>query len=207
MASADTLCKKLLNVKNTVVESHDIYNDQDGVTHLRIKARPNAWHKNDCPFCGRHCQGYDRPTKNPKVWRGLDWGGILVEIECSTHRVCCPKHGVVTAAVPWAYPGSSFTREFDLNVTWLAEYLSRSAMANFMRVDWQTVGSCISRSLHNLDQNVPDGWMALSASVSMRPATTRGISTSPSSLTTTPIQLSGWLTATAGRFSSSSTRL
>ena len=106
MASADTLCKKLLNVKNTVVESHDIYNDQDGVTHLRIKARPNAWHKNDCPFCGRHCQGYDQPTKKPKVWRGLDWGGILVEIECSTHRVCCPKHGVVTAAVPWAYPGS-----------------------------------------------------------------------------------------------------
>ena len=25
MASADTLCKKLLNVKNTVVESHDFY--------------------------------------------------------------------------------------------------------------------------------------------------------------------------------------
>ena len=104
MASADALCKKLLNVKNAVVESHDIYNDQDGVTHIRIKARPNVWHKNDCPFCGRHCQ----------------------EIECSTHRVCCPKHGVATAAVPWAYPGSSFTREFDLTVTWLAEYLPRS---------------------------------------------------------------------------------
>ena len=56
MASADALCKKLLNVKNAVVESHDIYNDQDGVTHIRIKARPNVWHKNDCPFCGRHCQ-------------------------------------------------------------------------------------------------------------------------------------------------------
>ena len=63
MASADALCKKLLNVKNAVVESHDIYNDQDGVTHIRIKARPNVWHKNDCPFCGRHCQGYDQPTK------------------------------------------------------------------------------------------------------------------------------------------------
>ena len=135
MASADTLCKKLLNVKNAVVESHDIYKDQDGVTHIRIKARPNVWHKNDCPFCGRHCQGYDQPTKKPKVWRGLDWGGILVEIECSTHRVCCPKHGVVTAAVPWAYPGSSFTKEFDLTVTWLAKYLPRSAVANFMRIE------------------------------------------------------------------------
>ena len=141
----------MLNVKNAVVESHGIYNDQDVVTHIRIKARPNVWHKNDCPFCGRHCQRYDQPTKKPKVWRGLDWGGILVEIECSTHRVCCPKHGVVTAAVPWAYPGSSFTKEFDLTVTWLAKYLPRSAVANFMRIDWQTVGSCISRSLHDLE--------------------------------------------------------
>lgn len=33
MASADTLCKKLLNVKNTVVESHNFYDDTDGVTH------------------------------------------------------------------------------------------------------------------------------------------------------------------------------
>lgn len=66
MASADTLCKKLLNVKNTVVESHDFYSDKDGVVHLRIKARPSAWHKDDCPFCSRRCPGYDRPVKNRK---------------------------------------------------------------------------------------------------------------------------------------------
>ena len=87
--------------------------------------------------------------KNRKVWRGLDFGGILVEIEADTHRIHCPEHGVVTAAVPWAYPGSSFTRDFDLTVTWLAEYLSRSAVANYMRIDWQTVGSYISRRLHD----------------------------------------------------------
>ena len=40
---------------------------------------------------------------------------------------------------------------FDLTVTWLAKYLPRSAVANFMRIDWQTVGSCISRSLHDLE--------------------------------------------------------
>lgn len=149
MASANTLCKKLLNVKNIVVESHDFYSDKDGVVHLRIKARPSAWHRDDCPFCGRRCPGYDRPVKNRKVWRGLDFGGILVEIEADAHRIHCPEHGVVTAAVPWAYPGSSFTRDFDLTVTWLAEYLSRSAVANCMRIDWQTVGSYISRSLHD----------------------------------------------------------
>ena len=46
MASADTLCKKLLNVKNTVVESHDFYPDKDGVvwtsagSSLKLKRIP-----------------------------------------------------------------------------------------------------------------------------------------------------------------------
>ena len=120
MASADTLCRKLLRVKNCVVESCDIYNDKNGVAHLRMKARPNVWHQDDCPFCGKRRPGYDRPTKRPKVWRGLDYGGILVEIEYHTHRIQCPEHGIITAAVPWAYPDSSFTREFDLTVVLVA---------------------------------------------------------------------------------------
>ena len=152
MASADTLCKKLLNVKSTVVESHSFYNDADGVTHLRIKARPNAWHQDECPFCGRrNLPRYDRQSKNNKVWRGLAFAGILVEIEASTHRVTCPEHGVVTAAVPWAYPMSSFTKDFDVTVAWLAKYLPRSAVAGYMRIDWQTVGNCMSRALHDLE--------------------------------------------------------
>ena len=152
MASADTLCRKLLNVKNTVVESHSFYNDADGVTHLRIKARPNAWHQDECPFCGkRNLPRYDRQAKNYKVWRSLDFAGILVEIDAPTHRVTCLEHGVVTAAVPWAYPVSSFTRDFDLTVAWLAKYLPRSAVAGYMRIDWQTVGSCMSRALHDLE--------------------------------------------------------
>ena len=74
-----------------------------------------------------------------------------IEIEAATHRVTCPEHGVVTAAVQWAYPQSSFTKDFDLTVAWLATYLPRSAVSNYMRIDWQTVGSCMSRALHDLE--------------------------------------------------------
>ena len=151
MASANTLCNKLLNVNSAVVIGHDFYSDQDGVKHLRIKASPNKWHQNKCPFCGKTCPGYDRVSLIPKIWRGLDWGGIIVTIEAVTNRIQCREHGIVTAAVPWAYPGSSFTKEFDLTVAWLATYLPRSTVSEYMRIDWATVGRCISRTLNDIE--------------------------------------------------------
>ena len=157
MASADTLCKKLLNVKSTVVESHSFYNDADGVTHLRIKARPNAWHQDECPFCGkRNLPRYYRQAKNYKVPRSLDFAGILVEIDAPTHRVTCLEHGVVTAAVPWAYPVSSFTRDFDPTVAWLAKYLPRSAVAGYMWIDWQTSAAVCQELCTIWNRNGPD---------------------------------------------------
>ena len=151
MASANTLCKKILNVKTAVVEDQDFYQDMDGVSHLRIKARPNRWHEHDCPFCHKRCQPYDVQTKHPRTWRALDWGGVLVEIAYSTHRILCPEHGVVVADVPWAYPGSGFTKDFDLTVAWLAKYLPRSAVSAYMRIDWETVGRRVHRALNDLE--------------------------------------------------------
>ena len=104
MATTNTLCKKLLNVKGVVIQNHDFYTDDEGVHHLRIYARPSKHNENRCPHCSRKCPGYDSPGEFNKIWRGLDWGGILVEIEAPTHRVSCPEHGVVVADIPWAYP-------------------------------------------------------------------------------------------------------
>ena len=59
----------------------------------------------------------------------------------------CPEHGVIVADVPWAYPGSSFTKDFDLTVGWLAVYLPRSTVSEYMRIDWETVGRCVHRTL------------------------------------------------------------
>ena len=151
MASANTLCKKLLNVKGAVVTGHDFYTDQDGINHLTIHARPNRWHEDDCPICGRRCPKYDTQTVLPRKWRSLDWGGTLVEVKANTHRVKCPEHGVLVAAVPWAYHDSGFTKDFDLTVGWLAVYLPRSAVSEYMRIDWKTVGRSISRTLNEIE--------------------------------------------------------
>ncbi len=49
MASANTLCKKLLNVKKAVVTGHDFYMDADGVNHIRIHAAPISGTKMTVP--------------------------------------------------------------------------------------------------------------------------------------------------------------
>ncbi len=41
MVSANTLCKNVLNVKNTVIKNCNLYSDKNGVKHIRIQARPN----------------------------------------------------------------------------------------------------------------------------------------------------------------------
>ena len=151
MASTNTLIKNLLNVKNTVVESAKNYTDGRGVKHLRVKARPDKKHQYRCPFCGKKCPKDGRSSKDVRVWRGLDFGSVLVEIESETQRIKCPKHGSIVADVPWAYPGSHFTKDFDLTVGWLAVYLPRNAVAEYMRIDWKTVGRCISRTLNEIE--------------------------------------------------------
>ena len=134
-----------------LIENLNLYSDEDGVKHICIKARPNKWHENDCPFCHKSCPAYDKHSSRPTTWRGLDWGGILVEVEYQTHRIICLEHGVYVAEVPWAYPGSRFTKDFDLTVAWFASYLPRSTTSYFMRVDWETVGRCVNRALHDLE--------------------------------------------------------
>lgn len=146
MASANTLCAEIINVKGTVVTNHEFYNDSDGIKHLRIHVRPNKWHENDCPICHRKCAG-DGLSSETRTWRSLDFGEIPVELVSQTHYVLCREHGRHIAEVPWAYPGSRFTKAFDLTVGWLAQYLPKTTICEFMRIDYKTVGRCVKRTL------------------------------------------------------------
>ena len=146
MASANTLCSEIINVKGTVVTNHEIYHDSFGVKHLRIHVRPNKWHDNDCPICHRKCNR-DGASSEARTWRSLDFGEIPVELVSQTHYIFCPEHGRHVADVPWAYPGSHFTKAFDLTVGWFAQYLSKTTICDFMRIDYKTVGRCVKRTL------------------------------------------------------------
>ena len=58
---------------------------------------------------------------------------------------------MLVADVPWAYPNSGFTRSFDLTTAWLAMYLPRSVVSEYMRIDWETVGNCIHRATNDIE--------------------------------------------------------
>lgn len=145
----EKIVKNVLHVEALIFNSMDICQDSSGQTliNLFLSVPPEA--DNICPFCGRKCPGYDAPKRDNqdwlKSWRSLDWGNDMVVLKAQTHRILCPEHGVVVAAIPWAYHNSCFTREFDKQVTWKAQNMSKSAVSREMRMSWPTVGKSITR--------------------------------------------------------------
>ena len=47
-----------------VIKNCNLYSDKNGVKHIRIQARPNKWHENDCPFCHKSCPVYDKHSSS-----------------------------------------------------------------------------------------------------------------------------------------------
>jgi len=60
-------------------------------------------------------------------------------------RIECPDCGVVSEQVPFARPGSRFTRGFEDVCVWLSRDAPKICVAQLMRVDWATVGRMIER--------------------------------------------------------------
>ena len=74
-------------------------------------------------------------------------------VEAQAPRVCCRRHGVVVAAVPWARHDSRFTRAFEDQAAWLAVNTSKTAVA-LMRIAWRTVGGICERVVAEAQREV-----------------------------------------------------
>jgi transposase len=88
-----------------------------------------------CPECSAECPRHD---KKPRRWRHLDTCQLDTVIECQVPRVKCKEHGVKMVSIPWAEKGSHFTLLFEaLVIKWL-EAAPVSAVAERMRIDWDS---------------------------------------------------------------------
>lgn len=140
------ILKLILNVKHTAIDGFDFLPDGSIV----IKVHPTKGEQCRCGKCGKKSPYYDE-GRGFRSWRALDWNTHKVHIYANEPRVKCVKHGVVTAAVPWARHNSRFTREFEQMVAWLTMNCSKTTVAGLMRVSWKTIGPIISRIKKELD--------------------------------------------------------
>ena len=79
-------------------------------------------------------------------------------------RVECRVHGVVVSRVPWAEPGIRFTRDFEMECTWLMTVANRKTVSGFLHVAWRTAGDIAGRVAGRLESGMPcmfDGLTAI----------------------------------------------
>ena len=98
-----------------------------------------------CPKCSYSTRARKDTRPEDSVWRHLDLGIWRLEIHCRRRRLWCPVHGARTESVPFARPGSEFTRDFECLVAWLATRTDKSTIKRMLRIDWDTVGRIVAR--------------------------------------------------------------
>ena len=158
----NSIFKQLLNVKGMVVENVRIV---DGPMRpepvLEARVRPRAG-KLICSRCGRRRHGYDRGG-GVRRWRHQDFGCWRVELVAMMPRVDCPKCGVVVAQVPWAEPGSRFTRDFEAECAWPVTVANQKTVSGFLHVAWRTAGQIAHRVAGRLRASAPSPFDGLTS--------------------------------------------
>ena len=127
---------------------------------VRVRRRKGALR---CSRCGRKCPKYD-DGGGERRWRHQDFGRYGVELMGLAPRVACAEHGVAVAQVPWAEPGSRFTRDFEMERAWLTAVASRKTVGGFLRIAWRTAGDIARRVAARLGSSMPcmfDGLTAI----------------------------------------------
>jgi transposase len=134
---ATTLLATVLGMKHTDVKA--VAFDEQGVV-ADVAPTTTIARCSGC-FC-RIEQVYD---SRERFWRHLDLAGMRVVLRYKLRRVNCPRCGVLVELVPWAEPGSWFTRDFEEHTAYLAQTTDKTTVVHTMRVAWRTVGEIARR--------------------------------------------------------------
>lgn len=102
---------------------------------ISVKLSFDPQHTFTCPECGAKSPRHDR---KPRKWRHLDTCQLETIIECEIPRVKCETHGIKLVKVPWAEQGSRLTLLFEAIVIKWLEVAPISAVAERMKIDWDT---------------------------------------------------------------------
>ncbi len=98
-----------------------------------------------CPHCEFRTRYRYDTREVDSSWRHLDLCGRVCRVRVRRRRLRCPEHGVVAEGVPFARPGSGFTRDVEQMVAWLVTKADKKTIGEFMRIGWRTVGVIAQR--------------------------------------------------------------
>lgn len=138
---ANAAFSRLLKLPGVTVRDV-VFDDADLVVTVTVALRRRRLICPHCSFSTRH--RHDQ-RKVASRWRHLDLGVWRLEIRAVLRRLTCPAHGVLVEGVPFARPGSDFTRDFECLVAWLATRVDKTAIRRLVRINWRTVGRIIER--------------------------------------------------------------
>lgn len=139
---ATTLLRSVLGLKDTRITG--VHLGPAGVV-VAVAPRARVPHCSGCYYRTRGV--YDRAARR---WRHLDFAGMAVTLVYEQRRVDCRRCGVRVELVPWAEPGSRFTRDFEDQAAYLAQVVDRTAASRMMRVAWKTIGEIVQRVVARL---------------------------------------------------------
>jgi transposase len=138
-----TLLRRLLALKQTRITGF-----QFGAFGLEVEVAPTTRvpYCSECMCRARHIYDHRR-----REWRHLDCAGMEVTLIYRQRRVDCRRCGEVRAElVPWADPGSRFTRDFEDQAAYLAQVMDRTTVSKMLRIAWRTVGAIVQRVVARL---------------------------------------------------------
>jgi len=145
-----SLCKEITGV--TCLYASELRIEDSAIV---FEVRPR-WRKARCGGCGQAAPVYDR--RPLRRWRHLPVGSTVIWLSYAPRRVACETCGVRTEQVPWAAPGSRFTRALEELAAYLAQATDRTAVTRLLGISWRSVGRIIERIVTaRLDESRFDG--------------------------------------------------
>lgn len=98
-----------------------------------------------CPQCGKKLPAYDH--KDERLWRHLDTMQLQTWVHARPPRVECPDHGVRQSEVPWAEPGSRFTKFFERFAIDVAQETDTKGASKILKLSWDEVWGVQERAV------------------------------------------------------------
>jgi transposase len=133
------LFRTMLGFARSVVERVSIE-----VESIEVEARPSA-RRARCGGCGQKGKRLHGTQGKAREWRHLGMWGRRVIIKARVHRVLCRRCGVRTMEVPWARPGSVFTRAFENEVAWMLQRTDQTTVSRYFKISWRAAGRIARR--------------------------------------------------------------